>query len=233
MGAVPVLARGLGYTAPTYVSRRPGSQSNGLLGSALLSNSPRVNTSEIKSRMRRQALDRRAGLSPDARAAFSARLKSEGLALAARYEPHAVSAFHPIRDEPDTLSLLGALAQCGLVTALPITGDRNEALTFRIWRPGDPTFPGQFRIPEPAPQAPLVEPDLLFVPLAAFDRRGHRIGYGAGHYDRTIAMLRGERRTIAVGVGYSVCEVEAVPAEPHDAALDYILTETELIKVAG
>jgi 5-formyltetrahydrofolate cyclo-ligase len=230
MGAVPVLARGLGYTAPTYVSRRPGSQSNGLLGSALLFKPLQVNTSEAKARLRRQALDRRAALDPSARVAFSARLKTEGLALALRYDANAVSAFHPIRDEPDTLAFLDSLAQRGLVTALPITGGRDEALTFRVWRPGDPTVPGQLRIPEPDRRAPLVEPDLLFVPLAAFDRRGHRIGYGAGHYDRTLAMLRSRRRTIAVGIAYSVCELEAIPAEPHDEALDYILTETELVK---
>ena len=229
MGAVPVLACGLGYTAPTYSRRRPGSQSNGLLGSALLSKPSQVTTSKAKARLRTEALERRASLDPAARDAFSARLKSEGLALAVGHE--AVSAFHPIRGEPDTLELLGALAARGFVTALPITGGRNEALTFRIWRPGDPTVPGQLRIPEPSPAAPLVEPDLLFVPLAAFDRRGHRIGYGAGHYDRTLALLRGRRRTIAVGVAWSVCEVEAVPAEPHDEALDYILTEAELVKV--
>jgi 5-formyltetrahydrofolate cyclo-ligase len=203
-----------------------------LLGSALLSKPLQVNTSQAKARLRHQALDRRSALDPDVRAAFSAKLKSDGGALAALYDPRAIAAFHPIRDEPDTLALLDALAQQGHVTALPITGVRDQALTFRVWRPGEPTIPGQFGIPEPGPEAPLVEPDLLFVPLAAFDRSGQRIGYGAGHYDRTLAMLRGKRRTIAVGVAYSVCEVEAVPAEPHDEALDYILTEIELVKVA-
>ncbi len=230
MGAVPVLARGLGYTAPTYSRRRPGSQSNGLLGSALLSKPLRVNISQAKARLRHEALLRRAALDPAARAAFSIRLRAEGLALAVGHK--AVSAFHPIRDEPDTLALLDAIAARGLLTALPITGGRDTTLTFRLWRPGDATVPGQMRIPEPTLRAPLVEPDLLFVPLAAFDRRGNRIGYGAGHYDRTLALLRSKRRTIAVGVAYAVCEVEAVPAEPHDETLDYILTEIELVKVA-
>jgi 5-formyltetrahydrofolate cyclo-ligase len=190
-----------------------------------------VNTSQAKARLRHKALERRATLDPAVRALFSERLKSEGLALAARGRSRIVAAFHPIRDEPDTLALLDALAQRGFVTALPITGARDEALSFRVWRPGDPTVTGQLRIPEPNQDGALVEPDLLFVPLAAFDRRGHRIGYGAGHYDRTLSRLRGERDVIAVGVAYSVCEVEAVPAEPHDEALDYILTETELVKV--
>ena len=230
MGAVPVLARGLGHTAPTYLRRRPGSQSNGLLGSALVFKPLGVNASPDKSRLRQEALARRAALPASARAAFSARLTAEGPALALGHE--IASAFHPIRDEPDTLGLLAALAARGLVTALPITGARDSALTFRAWRPGDPTVPGQMRIPEPTPEAPQVEPDLLFVPLAAFDRRGHRIGYGAGHYDRTLKNLRARRRTVAVGVAYAACEVEHVPAELHDEALDYIFTEAELIRVA-
>ena len=185
-----------------------------------------------KARLRREALARRAALAPALRAAFSERLMVQGLALAARHAARAVSAFHPIRDEPDTLALLDALAFRGIVTALPITGARGERLTFRVFRPGDETVPGALRIPEPSPDAALVEPDLLFVPLAAFDRRGHRIGYGAGHYDRTLRFLRARRPTVAVGVGYAVCEVEVVPDEAYDERLDYVLTDSELIKVA-
>jgi 5-formyltetrahydrofolate cyclo-ligase len=84
-------------------------------------------------------------------------------------------------------------------------------------------------IPEPRREAPAVDPDLLFVPLLAFDRRGHRIGYGAGHYDRTLKRLRAAGPIHAVGVAYSVCEVAAVPDEPHDEPLDFILTEREWI----
>lgn len=182
--------------------------------------------------MRRDALARRAALDPALRVAFSERLKTQGLALVARHEARAVSAFHPVRDEPDTLVLLDALAARGIVTTLPITGGRGERLTFRAFRPGDATVPGAMRIPEPSPEALLVEPDLLFVPLAAFDRRGHRIGYGAGHYDRTLSFLRAQRPTIAVGVAYAICEVEAVPDEPHDEPLDYVLTDAELMRIA-
>lgn len=185
-----------------------------------------------KARLRGDALARRAALDPALRGAFSERLRHEGVLLAARHEARAVSAFHPIRDEPDTRALLAALAARGVTTALPITGARGERLTFRAFRPGDATVPGAMRIPEPSRDAALVDPDLLFVPLAAFDRRGHRIGYGAGHYDRTLAFLRARRATVAVGVAYAVCEVAAVPEEAHDEPLDYVLTDAELIKVA-
>jgi 5-formyltetrahydrofolate cyclo-ligase len=184
-----------------------------------------------KAEMRRAALARRAALDAEARKTFSERLLREGLKLVALHRPAAVSAFHPIRDEPDTLALLAAVAAQGIATAIPVTGRRGEPLVFRRWRPGEPTVPGQMRIPEPPPDAPPLDPDLLFAPLAAFDRRGHRIGYGAGHYDLTLERLRALKAIVAVGVAYGVCEVEAVPFEPHDQPLDYILTDSELISI--
>ena len=183
-----------------------------------------------KAELRRAALARRAALPESARGAFSERLTRLGGELALRHAARIASAFHPVRDEPDALALLRALAERGLATALPVTGRRGEPLVFRQWRPGEPTVPGQMRIPEPAPEAAALDPDLLFVPLAAFDRRGHRVGYGAGHYDLTLARLKALKPVVAVGVAYGVCEVEAVPDEPHDVALDYILTDSELIE---
>src|SRR4051794_23487829 len=176
----------------------------------------------LKAELRRAALRRRAGLPESLRKHFSARLTREDVALAARHRAAAVSAFYPIGDEPDTLALLDALAGEGRATALPITGARGAPLVFRRWRPGDPTVAGQMRIPEPTREASEIEPDLLFVPLAAFDRRGHRIGYGAGHYDCTLARLKARKPIVAVGVAYGACEVDAVPDEPHDQPLDYI-----------
>jgi 5-formyltetrahydrofolate cyclo-ligase len=186
---------------------------------------------DAKNEFRRAALARRAALPAQARAAFSKKLVAEGAELALRFKPRAVSAFYPVRDEPDTLALLALLAGEGVATALPVTGARGEALTFRRWRPGEPTVPGQMRIPEPPPEAAALDPDLLFVPLSAFDRRGHRIGYGAGHYDRTLAALRALKPIVAVGVAYAVAEIPAVPDGPHDERLDYVLTDSELIKI--
>jgi 5-formyltetrahydrofolate cyclo-ligase len=185
----------------------------------------------LKADLRRAALARRAALPPQARAAFSEMLTTKGAALALKHDARSASAFYPIRDEPDTLALLDALGAQGLTTALPVTGARGTPLVFRRWRPGEPTIPGQLRIPEPPPDAPALDPDLVFVPLAAFDRRGHRIGYGAGHYDLTLAKLKARKPIVAVGVAYGVCEVEAVPDEAHDQPLDYVLTDRELIEV--
>jgi 5-formyltetrahydrofolate cyclo-ligase len=182
-----------------------------------------------KALLRRAALARRGQIEPAARAAFSIRLADEGLRLARVWRPRSVSVFYPLRDEPDTLVLLTALAAEGFATALPLVVGRGSALTFRLWRPGEPTSAGAMSIREPAEDAPIVEPDLLFVPLACFDRRGHRIGYGAGYYDRTLTHLRAMKPVHAIGVAYGICEIAAVPYETHDQTLDALVTEQETI----
>jgi len=141
--------------------------------------------------------------------------------------------FYPIDDEPDALALVAALGAAGFATALPVTVPSGAPLIFRRWSVGDPTVVGALDIREPRAEAAAVEPDLLFVPLAAFDRRCHRIGYGAGHYDRTLKRLRAAGPIRAVGVAYSACEIAAVPDEAHDEPLDFILTEREWIDARG
>jgi 5-formyltetrahydrofolate cyclo-ligase len=184
---------------------------------------------DSKAALRREALDRRRALGADVRLAFCQRMVEEGLRLARERRARFVSAFYPIRDEPDTLPLLNALAGDGFATALPVVVDRRSPLIFRLWRPGDPTRAGPMAIPEPLESAPPVDPELLFVPLACFDRAGRRIGYGAGHYDRSLACLRQKGAAYAVGVAYGVCEVAKAPYEAHDQYLDAIVTERETI----
>jgi 5-formyltetrahydrofolate cyclo-ligase len=189
----------------------------------------RSNESDPKGLLRRAALARRAEIEPAARVAFSRRLADEGLRLARFWRPPIVSVFYPLLGEPDTLPLLTALAEEDFATALPLVVGRGSALTFRLWRPGDPTRKGAMSIQEPVEDAPVVEPDLLFVPLACFDRSGHRIGYGAGYYDRTLANLRAMKPVHAVGVADGICEVAAVPHESHDQTLDALVTERETL----
>jgi len=187
---------------------------------------------EAKARLRRSALANRTAIAGSIRDGFSDSLRSHGVRLAEILKPEAVSAFHPIRNEPDTLALLGALAAAGFPTALPVTGPPGTALTFRLWRPGDPTVLGPMNIREPSPDAAAVDPELLFVPLVAFDRWGYRIGYGGGYYDRTLAGLRDRLPIRSVGVGYASCEIKCVPHEPYDEPMDFIVTEKEFIYVA-
>ena len=89
---------------------------------------------------------------------------------------------------------------------------------------------GAFGIPAPPPEAAEVVPEVLLVPLLAFDRAGHRVGWGAGFYDRTLETLRAARAIIAIGVAFAVQEVDFVPHGPHDQPLDWIVTEAEAIR---
>ncbi len=163
------------------------------------------------------------------RASFGCRLAEEGVRLARAWSPRVVSAFYPLADEPDMLPLLSALADLGFCTALPSTVSHFEPLRFRAWRPGDQLIRGQMKILEPVEHAIVVVPELLFIPLAAFDRHGNRIGFGGGHFDRTLSRLRGSSKIRAVGVAYAVSEVPTAPAESHDERLDFVLTDKELI----
>ena len=185
-----------------------------------------------KARMRAAALVVRKTIPAAARAALAQSLLLHGPELVQLMQSRAVSLYWPIRSEPDTLPLLTLLAERGLVTALPVTGARGEALTFRQWRPGDPQVEGPMRIPEPAPHLPEVLPDLLFMPLTVFDKRGRRIGYGAGYYDLTLKKLRALKPVTAVGVAFAALEATHVPAEAHDQRLDYVLTENGLTACA-
>jgi 5-formyltetrahydrofolate cyclo-ligase len=182
-----------------------------------------------KADLRTQGLARRDAESPVSAAAFAARIAAAGLEIARRRAPEIVSAYYAIRSEPATLPLLEGLSREGFATALPVTGKRGTPLVFRQWRPGAPTLEGKMAIREPLPDAPEVLPDLLFVPLAAFDRAGNRIGYGAGFYDLTLAKLRAVKPVCAVGIAYACQALPEVPHEDHDEPLDYVLTEDELI----
>ena len=183
-----------------------------------------------KDDLRGAVLARRAALARAQRLAFAAMLADEGLALARRcVAGPVVSVFLPIRDEPDTRPLLARLAAAGFATALPVTPPRGEPLMFGAWRSGEPLAAGRFGTAEPTAGAPLVDPDLLFVPLAAFDRRGFRLGYGAGYYDGALERLRRHKPVLAVGVAFAAQEVESVPTEPHDQRLDAVLTEAGLL----
>lgn len=136
-----------------------------------------------------------------------------------------VSGFLPILSEIDVRPLMDALAARGARLALPVFAARGAPLTFRSMERGAPLLPMGFGTRGPGPEAPEVEPDILLVPLAAFDARGTRIGYGKGHYDGALARLDATRRRLAVGVAFSAQEVDEAPAEPHDRALDALITE--------
>jgi 5-formyltetrahydrofolate cyclo-ligase len=182
----------------------------------------------IKAELRRAAIARRDAFSAEAR-------QNAAEAIAARTFPLAVaprtivSGFMPLKSEISPLPLMQKLAASGARLALPVIAGRGKPLIMRSWNFGDELDRGQWNIREPKPEAAEVEPDILLVPLLAFDRSGHRIGYGAGYYDMTITGLRARKPIVTVGLGFAAQEVPAVPATPRDARLDFVLTEREVI----
>ena len=142
-----------------------------------------------------------------------------------RLKPATVSGFKPVSDEIDVLPLMARLAGEGWRTALPVVVGRDKPLVFRAWAPGEPTVAGAWSIPVPPETAPEVRPDVLLVPMLAFDRAGFRLGYGGGFYDRTLSALRAVKPIVVVGVAFAGQEMAEVPREAHDEPLDWILTE--------
>jgi 5-formyltetrahydrofolate cyclo-ligase len=140
-----------------------------------------------------------------------------------------VSGFSPMKSEINPIPLMRKLFDSGAQLALPVIMGRGQPLIMRAWKFGDPFKAGQWGIREPVAEAAEVYPDILIVPLAAFDRRGHRIGFGAGYYDMTIAALRAKKKVTAVGIAFAVQEIERVPSTERDARLDFMLTEREVI----
>ncbi|MDB5445251.1 MAG: 5-formyltetrahydrofolate cyclo-ligase [Phenylobacterium sp.] len=178
-------------------------------------------------RVRLRGLRRRlAAELPDA-----ARRAAERLPLD-RLPPYRVfSLYHPLGSEMDPAPLLDELWKGEAKPTLPVAVDRHSPLIFRLWNKGMRLEPDAFGIPAPVPIMPALTPDLVIAPVLGFDRRGHRLGQGAGHYDRTIANLRSNKSVFVIGLAYSGQEVAELPAEPHDERLDAILTETDYIEV--
>jgi len=135
----------------------------------------------------------------------------------------------PLKSEINPLPLMRKLARQGAKLALPAIMGRGKPLAMRAWEFDAPLERGQWGIREPKADATLVEPDILLVPLLAFDRSGHRLGYGAGYYDLTITQLRARKPIVAIGLGFAAQEVPVIPTTTHDARLDLVLTEREAI----
>lgn len=137
----------------------------------------------------------------------------------------------PFKGEFDARGLAGALIERGARAALPAVVKPRAPLEFRQWRPGDPVERGFHDIPVPSARE-LVEPDVLLVPVVAFDGDCYRLGYGTGHFDRTIAAMR--RRPLAIGVGYELSRVDTIFPQAHDIPMDMIVTErTALFRGSG
>jgi 5-formyltetrahydrofolate cyclo-ligase len=187
-----------------------------------------VEKRELKAEIRKARLAARDAIPAETRLEHSlamAELASAALSI----EPGiVVSGFFPIRSEADVRPLMAQLKARGARLCLPIVMDK-ETIVFRELVPGAELVDTGFGTRGPGPEAAVLEPDLLLVPLSAFDAGGNRIGYGAGHYDRAIARLREKgRHPRLIGIAFDCQEVAEVPYEAHDVRLEAVLTESGL-----
>jgi 5-formyltetrahydrofolate cyclo-ligase len=196
--------------------------------------------SDLKAELRRRSLARRDLVTPREAHEAAASVARRGVALVADIArntaldaPRVVSVYWPIRSELNTRPLIDALVAEGYRVTLPLMHKVRHPLVFRAFTPGDDLVKGPFGLSEPSDDKPAHDPDIVFSPLAAFDRRGFRLGYGGGIYDATLSALRATKPVIAIGVAYSCQEANHVPIEPHDQRLDFVMTEQETIQFSA
>jgi 5-formyltetrahydrofolate cyclo-ligase len=182
---------------------------------------------------RNHALKRRLAAHALHGAAAGEALARHGLTFLNLSEPVVISGFAAIRDEIDPGPLLARMAGEGHRIALPVMQGKGRPLKFRAWSPGDAMGSAQWGIAEPLPDKPEVYPDVVLVPLLAFDADGYRLGYGGGFYDRSLQALRAKKPIIAVGIGYDELRIDAVPHLDYDERLDWVLTPSGPMRCSG
>ncbi|MFP1632895.1 5-formyltetrahydrofolate cyclo-ligase [Zhengella sp. ZM62] len=160
--------------------------------------------------------------------------KSAGAALAAHLRTYlrerfgdmhgqVFSAYWPIKGEPDLRPLMDELHKAGVVIALPLVEVKQAPLVFRRWTPGTKMVKGDWGIPVPPPDAPEVIPSITLAPVVGWTGDGYRLGYGGGYFDRTLAALT--PRPFTIGIGYAAARLDTIFPQPHDIAMDLVLTE--------
>jgi 5-formyltetrahydrofolate cyclo-ligase len=188
---------------------------------------------QIKTEARARATLRRAEAAASSGLAAAEAVSEQVAALLADFpKATVVAGYWPIGTELDVRHTLSHLDLIGFGCALPVVVAKGESLTFRTWTPQVLMERSGLGILAPAATVPQVDPDVLLVPLLAFDRAGFRLGYGAGFYDRTLERLRRSKSVTAIGIGFAGQEVDSVPRDQYDQPLDWLITERFVLKIA-
>lgn len=142
-----------------------------------------------------------------------------------------VAGYYPTNGEIDIKESLNKLSAKGNTVSLPTISDTGKILKFRIYSPHFPLIEGKYGIFCPPPQAPEITPDIVIVPMVGFDKEGHRLGYGGGYYDATLAYLRSRNeKLLAIGVAYAAQSIEKIPIHNGDQKINMLVTEKEIVK---
>lgn len=183
-----------------------------------------------KAELRKTAFAHRAELKTNEGVAATLALAAFAESFAPANDGTVVSGYVPLGSEIDCTLLLNEFDERGYVIGLPLVTAKATPLTFLKYSPGDTLIKGKFDVMTPEHDVPQVVPTILLVPLLAFDRKGYRLGYGGGFYDRTLELLRAQGPICAIGLAFAGQEVDDVPRDEHDQRLDGILTPHEYIE---
>ncbi len=186
---------------------------------------------DAKAGLRVMALKRRAAIDGSERAAAARAAGEHFLANVTLTPGQVVAIYWPIRDELDSKYLLTRLMDAGQPVCLPVVLGEGLPLELRLWEEGAPLYPAGFGTLAPDDAAPVVEPDVIVMPLLGFDKEGTRLGYGGGYYDRTLGRLG--KRPRLVGLAYAFQELDHIPREPHDIPLSAVVTEAGYRQFGG
>ncbi|MGQ4273480.1 5-formyltetrahydrofolate cyclo-ligase [Terrihabitans sp. B22-R8] len=185
----------------------------------------------LKAELRNRNIAARRALPKEDALAAAERAADHAMHLIEHAEGKVVALYSPVQGELKVAPLAERLRAAGAKPALPKVADPEVPMHFRLWLDQDPLEKGFGNIREPDVDAPAAVPDVVIVPLSAFDRRGFRVGYGQGHYDRTLGALAREERPLTIGYAFALQEVDEVPRELHDVPLDAVVTENEIIRI--
>ena len=185
-----------------------------------------------KQKLRKRAKATRADAWQRHGAAAAKAICAYGLEFLSLKHTKTISGFRAFREEIDPEPLLIRLHGEGHALALPVIEDKGLPLIFRAWQPGDPLNAGPWGIEQPLEQAKVTAPDIVLVPLLAFDQQGYRIGYGGGFYDRSLAKLRSSKQIISIGLAFDEQLIDAVPHLDYDERLDWMLTPSGPLRCA-
>lgn len=162
----------------------------------------------------------RRAISAEQRKKWDAQISEQVYAWCKAHSIKIAGLYCPIQAEPSLHEIFSLLADIGVQIALPTASTKNQALTFSAWKPGDQLMKDFYGVLVPLETAPVVKPEVLFIPCVGFTQDGYRLGYGAGFYDRTLAE---KPKPQAIGVAYRICQCE-LEIMPHDIAMDSIIT---------
>lgn len=187
-----------------------------------VSNTPQID--QDKTELRNRAKSERAKISSGERAKYSQRIIQCFLSDVPFNSQSKIALYWPIGDEVDCRGLIFSLAKLGVQVALPTIVERGQPLVFRLFRGEENLVSAQFGTKEPDMSSQVFMPDIIALPLLAFDKTGARLGYGGGYYDRTIGNMK--EQPMLVGLAFDAQELDFVPVSAHDIGLDMIITQT-------